>query len=158
MSNDSGHTLGQDEMAAILDSGYDDPAPTHGLSQNPFAPSPLQRSHYAPAPMSSTDSTPVRHAPTALNGSYEIGQYIPIDRPALPASPGIMPNSGDSVSSSIERNLGNGHAKKRSGGAGQDRYGPMGPLADDGTGWGERYERGGGGGGGGDGRAKGKRI
>ncbi len=48
-----------------------------------------------------------------------------------------MPNSGDSVSSSVESRAGQGgHAKKRSGGAGVDRYGPLGPLADDDLGWG----------------------
>ena len=113
--NGSGQTLGHDEMAAILDSGFDDPSPPTTLAprvgQKPHGSSPLQDSTY---PM--------------WNG-HDYG-YIP-------ETPN-MPHSGDSVSSSVESR----HAKKRSGGAGHERYGPLGPLADDDTGWGGRQDGG----------------
>ncbi|WWD19914.1 chitin synthase 1 [Kwoniella shandongensis] len=101
-----GQTLGMDEMAAILDSGFDDqpPPPTFRPHAN-NVPSPLHRHQH-------DFQTP------------ELQQ--------IPTSAG-----GESVSSSIEsRPHGGGHAKKRSaGGSGvnavQNRYGPMGPLADE---------------------------
>ena len=119
---DSTATLGQDEMAAILDSGFDDlPQPTH----RGYAP--------APNPFHNGRSPHSRAQFAHTNGQYEIGQYAPLDHPHLPRDP----QSADSISSSIDsRQGGSGHAKKRSGGAGQDRYGPLGPLADDDTGWG----------------------
>ncbi len=106
----SGQTLGHDEMAAILDSGFEDPHPPPTFRSHTHVSSPLQRSAYTP------------------NGHTHDYGYIP-------ETPN-MPNSGDSVSSSVESRV--GHAKKRSGGAGQkERYGPLGPLADgDDTGWG----------------------
>jgi chitin synthase len=156
-----GNTLGMDEMASILEQGFDDPPPGTGAGglrapDRSYTPSPLQRQ---------VDKTPspVRYqlsdgaygsGPNGSNGNgngyaYGAGSY------GAPPPPGggrartpdldtPQPDSGNSVnsiSSSIEsRPLGVGHAKKRSGGAGQERYGPLGPLADDDTGWGGGYK------------------
>ena len=125
-------------MAAILDSGWDDPAPRsngngYGASH---VPSPLHRGAYASDP-----PAPVRYAPATNGGGYDVGSYVPIESPR---TPGASPNTGDSVSSSVDSRLGgSGHAKKRSGGRTmgdreKDRYGPMGPLTGDDTGWGSR--------------------
>lgn len=131
-------------MAAILDSGFDDPAPhlRHGHSHtNGHAPSPLQRAAFSAGGSYANESPPIRYAPPHMNGttSYEVGQYVPMES-GMDRVPGL-PNSGDSVSSSVERSQGGGHAKKRSGGVSHDnnaRYGPLGPLTDDTTGWGQR--------------------
>jgi chitin synthase len=122
-----GQTLGQDEMDAILDSGWDDPPSNHPPNRsNGYTASPLHQSAYTEPPQS-------RYA---ANGTYEIGSYVPIDPPRH----GDGPLTGDSVSSSVDSRMGGGgHAKKRSGGRAmgdKDRYGPLGPLADDNTGWG----------------------
>ena len=106
-------------MAAILDSGFEDPPsiPSTFRPTQPLHTSLLQRTAFAPQPSA------------YYNGN---GHYEPIEEPRTPN----LPRSGDSVSSSVESRAGGGHAKKRSGGAGADRYGPLGPLADDDTGWG----------------------
>lgn len=111
-------------MAAILDSGFEDPAPPTAFRSHPH---PHPPSH----PNGGYVSSPLNRAP--------VSQPMP-SRPEyhqLHSDPhSQMPLSADSVSSSIEsRAGGSGHAKKRSGGAGRDRYGPLGPLADDDTGW-----------------------
>ena len=128
-----GHTLGHDEMAAILDSGWEEPqsvAQPQQARQNGYAPSPLKRGAYTPP-------EPTRYA--AQNGGYNVGSYVPIESPR---TPGQTPNTGDSVSSSVDSRLGgSGHAKKRSGGRAmgdKDRWGPLGPLADDSNGWGQK--------------------
>ncbi|WVR09675.1 hypothetical protein IAU60_006750 [Kwoniella sp. DSM 27419] len=128
-----GQTLGMDEMAAILDSGFDDPPPpTFRSHQN--VPSPLQRHQH--------DYGGPRY------GNGDAGPRTP-----------ELPTTGDSVSSSVEsRPMGGGHAKKRSGGVNQSlalglgqgaggagpggggRYGPLGPLADDENGWGDGFK------------------
>ena len=116
-------------MDAILDSGWDEPEQSRN---NGYTPSPLQQQYRS------------QPRPTyATNGTYEIGSFVPID---TPKTPGQAPNTGDSVSSSVDSRMGgNGHAKKRSGGramGGKDRYGPLGPLADDDAGWGGNVEKG----------------
>ncbi|ORX40470.1 chitin synthase 1 [Kockovaella imperatae] len=122
---DSSATLGQDEMAAILDSGFDDVPPQMPL-----------RNGYAPAlnPAQGYNSRFSPHSRGSPFGQhYEKGQYSSFDPPSLPR----VPHSASSISSSVDSRSGaSGHAKKRSGGAGPDRYGPLGPLADDDTGWG----------------------
>ena len=131
-----GDTLGQDEMAAILDSGWDEPAPRLNGFGAPHGPSPLHRGAFAPDP-----PAPMRYAPANGAGGYDVGSYVPIESPR---TPGASPNTGDSVSSSVDSRLGgSGHAKKRSGGRTmgdreRERYGPMGPLSGDDTGWGGR--------------------
>jgi chitin synthase len=144
-----GQTLGQDEMAAILDSGFDEhpPPPTFRPNAIPgsnsgYIASPLQRSAYTPPINDSYPNSQYhhqhQHQPPYQNG-YQNG-YSTIDPPKTPKMGLNQPHSGNSISSSVEsRSGGNGHAKKRSGGAGQDRYGPLGPLADDDTGWGGGY-------------------
>lgn len=129
-----GHTLGQDEMAAILDSGWDEPRSQFQPPQprqNGYAPSPLQRGAYTPPEPTTRYAT--------QNGGYEVGSYVPIESPR---APGQTPNTGDSISSSVDSRLGgSGHAKKRSGGRAmgdKDRWGPLGPLANDHTGWGQK--------------------
>ncbi|WVQ66759.1 uncharacterized protein L199_004950 [Kwoniella botswanensis] len=127
-----GQTLGQDEMAAILDSGFDDgpPHPPQSSYRNERnAPSPLHRHQH--------DYSPQMRYQT--NGDYISGPKTP-----------DMPTTGDSVSSSIEsRPQGSGHAKKRSGGVNNQKaraqaqaqnYGPLGPLEDDDTGWGGDFK------------------
>lgn len=121
--SEGGKTLGMDEMAAILDSGFEDPAPPAAFRSHPH---PHPPSH----PNGGYVSSPLNRAPISqpMTARPEYHQ--------LHSDPS-MPHSADSISSSIEsRAGGSGHAKKRSGGAGRDRYGPLGPLADDDTGWG----------------------
>ena len=120
-------------MAAILDSGFEEPVPTQMYGSGPSYPARVQRGGSA-----LRDDGPVRYGQAKGHGYYPEEQYAPIDSHAG------MPNSGDSVSSAVDSRQGApGHAKKRSGGAGVDRYGPLGPLADDDTGWGSRqgYQR-----------------
>ena len=118
-----GQTLGHDEMAAILDSGFEEPA--HPMPyRNGYAPAPN------PSPLQNSTSFNFddveKNSGSDHSHGFEEGQYI------LPHDP----NSANSISSSIEsRAGGGGHAKKRSGG-GQQKYGPLGPLADDDAGWG----------------------
>ncbi|ORY25449.1 chitin synthase-domain-containing protein [Naematelia encephala] len=139
-----GETLGMDEMAAILDEGFDDPPAVAFRSQQTYATSPLNRTAYKPSRSPSPSNMPYPNGNGNYNGypngagyGYDNASYSPIDSPHTPQ----MPHSGDSMSSSVEsRQGGAGHAKKRSGGAGQDRYGPLGPLADDDTGWGANFK------------------
>lgn len=114
-----GKTLGMDEMAALLDSGFEDPAPPAAF-----------RSHPHPHPPS-------------LPGAGPGYVSSPLNRAPMRPEYADPPHTGDSISSSVEsRAGGGGHAKKRSGGAGRDRYGPLGPLADDDTGWGATMSNG----------------
>ncbi|WWC72270.1 uncharacterized protein I206_106232 [Kwoniella pini CBS 10737] len=119
-----GETLGMDEMAAILDSGFDDPPPP--LPQSSFKtnnniPSPLHRHQH--------------DFQSNGGGGYFDGYGMKTPN---------MPTSANSVSSSIEsRPQSSGHAKKRSGGVNNQqakKYGPLGPLADDDTGWGGDFK------------------
>lgn len=145
-----------DEMAAILDSGFEDHSypSSNGTTQyrSQAAPPPFTHSNsdgpsnggytntYTSSPLHRTAYTP----PTP---NHQWGDTDPLDHPHTPdfsfapgsasgggAGAGGMPHSADSISSSVESRV--NHAKKRSGGAGVDRYGPLGPLADDDTGWG----------------------
>ena len=103
-------------MAAILDEGFDDsPLPNgHGLPRSNSRPIDYYSSRYQLA------DTPTK------------GRISPL--PDTDAD--SPPRTGDSMSTSIETR-GYGHAKKRSGGAAaQERYGHLGPLADDDMGWG----------------------
>lgn len=115
-----GQTLGMDEMAAILDSGFDD---------QPFPPTFRPHVNNVPSPLHRH-----QHEFTSQPQSHSNGYTSLDDHQRTPE----MPTSADSVSSSIDsRPHGSGgHAKKRSaGGSGfaavQNRYGPMGPLADE---------------------------
>ncbi|WVQ83744.1 chitin synthase 1 [Cryptococcus sp. DSM 104549] len=124
-----GQTLGMDEMAAILDSGFDDNPPPAAFRTAQNAPSPLHRhQHEFQSP----------HARFALNDNGPgPGGYTSIDGDSQEA-----PVSGNSVSSSVEsRPHGSGHAKKRSGGGPANRHGPLGPLVDeDSNGYGRGYK------------------
>lgn len=118
-------------MAAILDSGFEDPAPPAAFRSHPHP-------HPPSLPGSNSQkyvSSPLNRAPVSqpMNSRPE---YFALNSHDPSTPPPIMPHSADSISSSIESRAGGGHAKKRSGGAGRDRYGPLGPLADDDTGWG----------------------
>ena len=127
-----GKTLGMDEMAAILDSGFEDPAPPAAFRSHPHPhPPSLPGSNSQPYVSSPLNRAPVSQPMKSRPEYYALNSRDPSTPP-----PPIMPHSADSVSSSIESRAGGGHAKKRSGGAGRDRYGPLGPLADDDTGWG----------------------
>jgi chitin synthase len=126
-------------MAAILDSGFDDAPPPLPPTLRTYsqAPSPLMRHQHEYAAATQYEQQhqqqQQQHARFADQDGHGNGGYVSIDHPKTPD----MPTSGNSVSSSVEsRPNGGGHAKKRSGGAGMDRYGPLGPLADDDTGWG----------------------
>ncbi|KAK8853481.1 chitin synthase 1 [Kwoniella newhampshirensis] len=152
-----GQTLGMDEMAAILDSGFDDqpPPPTFRPHAN-NAPSPLHRhQHEFTSPQTRYDTN--GYSSIDGGGAGDIHQMQIQRTPELPTT-------GDSVSSSIEsRPHGSGHAKKRSAGGGgmQNKYGPMGPLADEDTVYGRINANAGGGVGGGGGAAggfKGRKI
>ncbi|KAK4689436.1 chitin synthase, partial [Tremellales sp. Uapishka_1] len=113
--NVEGQTVGMDEMTAMLEAGFDDPPPQAAFrSAQPYVSSPLQRQAFQP---------PQKFQ---LSDSSH-GQYVNIDQPQTP----YAPTTGDSVSSSVESRQGTGHAKKRSGGASLERYGPLGPLADE---------------------------
>ncbi|OCF44544.1 chitin synthase 1 [Kwoniella heveanensis CBS 569] len=146
----NGQTLGMDEMAAILDSGFDDPPPPafrpngHGYgsgANNGFdsgqAPSPLQRHQHDFSPHHQHQQQQSRYAG---------------NEPRTPD----LPTTGDSMSSSVEsRPAGSGHAKKRSGGVryttnnnanangNGNGYGPLGPLSNDtdtDPGWGSGFK------------------
>jgi len=119
-------------MAAILDGGFEDPPPVsfrppeRGQSLgNPFS---------SRQPFQSSNGYSNGHANGYSNGHSNGNGYTNGYEPRTPNM--SMPNTGDSVSSSVESRSGQGHAKKRSGGAGVDRYGPLGPLADDDLAWG----------------------
>lgn len=159
----SGATIGQDDLAAMLEEGFDDrgasaqnggPAyPPPASFPRSYSNSPLAQSQTTRYHLQDTVGSPNgyqngfagahgRQSPPDNGYGYAKGrvspngQYVAIDQPSTPN----MPTSGDSVSSSVESNR--GHAKRRSGGAGQkERYGPLGPLADDDTGWGGRGGR-----------------
>ncbi|WRT69956.1 uncharacterized protein IL334_006947 [Kwoniella shivajii] len=124
-----GQTLGMDEMAAILDSGFDD-RPQASFRPNGNIPSPLHRHQH--------DFTSPTLSNTHTNGYMDMNTNMNMNGSG-PRTPD-MPTTANSVSSSIEsRPQGNGHAKKRSGGVNSQqarKYGPLGPLADDDTGWG----------------------
>ncbi|WWC64871.1 uncharacterized protein I303_107485 [Kwoniella dejecticola CBS 10117] len=135
--HDGGETLGMDEMAAILDEGFDDPPshlnpPQNFRTTNHNIPSPLHRHQH--------------DFQSQSNGAYLNGNgYNGYNGNTGPRTPD-MPTTADSVSSSIEsRPQGSGHAKKRSGGVNNQqakKYGPLGPLADDDTdtGWGSDFK------------------
>jgi chitin synthase len=151
-----GNTLGMDEMASILEQGFDDPPPGAAGLRAPdrsYTPSPLQRQvDKTPSPVRYQLSDGAYGSGPNGNGNgngyaYGAGSYAappPGGRARTPDLDTPQPDSGNSInsiSSSIEsRPLGVGHAKKRSGGAGQERYGPLGPLADDDRGWGGGYQ------------------
>lgn len=118
MISAKGETLGMDEMAAILDGGFDDLPP---VSYRP----PQMGQAYVGSPLNRPAHQPYANGNGNGNGHWH--------EPYTPNS--AIPNTGDSVSSSVESRAGQGHAKKRSGGAGVDRYGPLGPLADDDVSW-----------------------
>jgi chitin synthase len=193
----AGQTLGMDEMAAILDSGFDDnsahqssttlstqyrsqPPPPFSLSHSNsymngngngngmngggYTSSPLHRTAYTPPTPTENgwgesnplDSGMYSHGYGEKNygpgTGYGNGYGNGFGNGDVPGSAiPLPPHSGDSISSSVESRA--NHAKKRSGGAGADRYGPLGPLADDDTGWGGGLgfggKKSGGGGGGG---------
>lgn len=127
-----------DELNSLLESGFDEAGPQLRPPDRSYTPSPLNRQMQAPRPIRLNDSSSYQ---PFLNGHIRNGAGG-ADRSYSPDEP-LPPDSGNSVSSSVENRAGYGHAKKRSGGAGRDRYGPLGPLADDDTGWGSRAPGGG---------------
>ncbi|ODN77368.1 chitin synthase 1 [Cryptococcus amylolentus CBS 6039] len=117
-----GETIGMDEMAAMLDSGFDDTAapPPRTLRPLKNPTSPLHRHQH------DFNTPPAAQLRFNLSDTQP-GSYVSIDRQGEEGD-GQMPVSEGSVSSSVEsRPQGGGHAKKRSGGAGKG-YGPLGPL------------------------------
>lgn len=120
-------------MAAILDSGFEDPAPPAAFRSHPHPHPPS-----LPGQTSNYVSSPLNRAPVSQPMQpHQRPDYYPLN-----SHDPTTPHSADSISSSIESRAGAGHAKKRSGGAGRDRYGPLGPLADDDTGWGATMSNG----------------
>ncbi|WVN90063.1 chitin synthase 1 [Cryptococcus depauperatus CBS 7841] len=128
-----GPTYGDDEMAAILDSGFEEyqqhphapvPAPAYRTALNP--PSPLHRHQHEYT--STQTRLNLNPGDTALFPNAHPDGYVAIDRQSTPDEMS-MPGSGGSVSSSVESRPHGGHAKKRSG-SGVRGYGPLGPLAD----------------------------
>lgn len=131
-------------MAAMLEQGFDEPSndQPHSLSRpdRSYSPSPLQNRNVETTPLNrwepNTSPTENGWGMGSQRDRINNGQYTEISVP--------LPDSGNSISSAIERTPGgsSGHAKKRSGGKGfvghqpnGGRYGPLGPL-DDNDDWG----------------------
>jgi chitin synthase len=135
-------TLGVNDMATLLDQGFDEPPPAQTRPDR-NAPSPLQRGftpvqQRSPTGSGSGKSSPVGYAPE---------QYAALSRNS-PIS------AGYAQSTAVESYGGNGHTRQRSGGGANvgllsgkssgdssGKYGPLGPLDDDsinGNGYGKR--------------------